>query len=158
VGWQRRSPAGVASEQAMIVLPPPYGAPIVAGSPAVADRAIVHAGQIRRMEVQERGPPITFETPRNKSSMASPIDNSSAKLEIAYPCRWPYTVIGRDETLVRAAIAEIVITLEHTVDLSRTSRTGKYCSLLLVATVDNEAHRNTIFATLREHRDITMVM
>ena len=90
--------------------------------------------------------------------MASPIDNSSVKLEIVYPCRWPYTVIGRDETLVRAAIAEIVITLEHTVDLSRTSRTGKYCSLLLVVTVDSETQRNTIFATLRGHRDITMVM
>ncbi|MGO9114611.1 MAG: DUF493 family protein [Thermoguttaceae bacterium] len=41
---------------------------------------------------------------------------------------------------------------------SRTSGAGRYCSLLLVVTVENEDHRNAIFRALQEHRHIRMVL
>jgi putative lipoic acid-binding regulatory protein len=78
--------------------------------------------------------------------------------EIAYPCRWEYKAIGSDREMMETAILEIVEDLDYTLDFSNASRTGKYCSLLLVVTVDSEEHRNSIFQALRAHPDIRMVL
>ena len=85
-------------------------------------------------------------------------DNLDGKPEILYPCRWQYKMIGPSEELMRAAIVEIVADLDHSLSLSRSSRGGKYCSMLLAITVASEAQRNEIFAALRNHRSITMVL
>jgi putative lipoic acid-binding regulatory protein len=77
---------------------------------------------------------------------------------IEYPCSWEYKAIGWDETSMREAIAEILAQREHDLSFSRTSSAGRYCSLLLVVTVDNEDHRNAIFRALQEHRHIRMVV
>jgi hypothetical protein len=77
---------------------------------------------------------------------------------IEYPCRWEYKAIGWDEALVREAVAEIMALREHEVSFSRNSRTGRYCSLLLVVTVESEDHRNAIFTALKQHRHIRMVL
>jgi putative lipoic acid-binding regulatory protein len=78
--------------------------------------------------------------------------------DVSYPCRWRYQIVGADETRLREAIALAVASHEHTVTFSRSSRTGKYCSLHLELTVADEAHRNGIFEALREHRDVRMVL
>ena len=49
---------------------------------------------------------------------------------------------------MREAIVEIMADREHDVSFSRTSRTGRYCSLLLVVMVESEDHRNAIFTGL----------
>ncbi len=85
-----------------------------------------------------------------------PFENE--KLSIVYPCAWQYKVIGRDQFLMRAAIGEILADLEYALELSNTSRTGKYCSLLLTLVVASEEHRNAIFAALTNHRDVTIVL
>ena len=77
---------------------------------------------------------------------------------IEYPCRWEYKAIGWDEVAMRAAIIEIMADREHDVSFSRASRTGRYCSLLLVVMVESEDHRNAIFKALQEHRHIRMVL
>ena len=78
-------------------------------------------------------------------------DLSTGKPEIVYPCRWEYKTIGADEDEMRAAIAEIVVYLDHSLSSSNTSRTGRYCSLLLAVTVRSESHRNEF---LRPSRNI----
>jgi len=78
--------------------------------------------------------------------------------DVSYPCRWRYQIVGPDETRLREAIAGAVAGQEHTVTFSRNSRTGRYCSLHLELPVTDEAHRNGIFAALREHRDVSMVL
>ena len=88
--------------------------------------------------------------------MSSAFDDG--RLEIVYPCRWEYKTIGSDRELMEAAIVEIVENLDYTLDFSNHSRTGKYCSLVLVVTVDSEEHRNSIFQALRAHRHIRMVL
>lgn len=85
-------------------------------------------------------------------------ENIEGKPLLAYPCRWQYTAIGLDEDLVRAAIAEIVADLDHSLHLSNVSRHGKYCSLILAVTVTSEEQRNDILVALRGHRDIRMVL
>ena len=54
--------------------------------------------------------------------------------EIEYPCRWEYKTIGRSEVLMRQAVGRIMAAeeLEFSLELSNTSRTGKYCSLAIV--------------------------
>lgn len=80
------------------------------------------------------------------------------KLELDYPCRWDYTVIGRDEPKMRDAIAEIVGDSEHTLRPSNTSRTGKYTSLALQVVVADDQMRIEIFHALRGHDDVMMVL
>jgi putative lipoic acid-binding regulatory protein len=88
--------------------------------------------------------------------MSSAFDD--ARPEIVYPCRWEYKTIGPDRELMEAAVTKIVADLDYTLDFSNHSRTGKYCSLVLVVTVDSEEHRNSIFQALRSHRHIRMVL
>lgn len=90
--------------------------------------------------------------------MSPGFDKLEGKPLIVYPCRWEYKVIGLSEDSMRAAIAEIVAGLEHTLTFSNASREGKYCSLLLAVTVASEEHRNEIFAALQNHPDIRMVL
>ena len=85
-------------------------------------------------------------------------DFDDEKLRIAYPCPWEYKVVGRDQFLMRSAIGEILADLEYGLELSNTSRTGKFCSLLLTLVVESEEHRNAIFTALTNHRDITIVL
>jgi putative lipoic acid-binding regulatory protein len=80
------------------------------------------------------------------------------KPSIAYPCTWQYKVIGHDQFRMQTAIGEILAELEYTLELSNTSRTGKYCSLLLTLVVASEEHRDAIFAAISGHRDVRVVL
>jgi putative lipoic acid-binding regulatory protein len=77
---------------------------------------------------------------------------------IQYPCRWEYKIIGRDEILMRSAIAEIMADRDHELSFSRSSSGEAYCSLLLALTVDSEDLRNEIFAALQQHEHVRMVL
>jgi uncharacterized protein len=77
---------------------------------------------------------------------------------IEYPCPWEYKAIGWNEDLMREAIAEIMADRRHEISFSRTSSGGRYCSMLLVVTVENEEHRDGIFKALQDHRHIRMVL
>ncbi len=77
---------------------------------------------------------------------------------IEYPCQWEYKAIGWEEVALREAVAEVMAEREHSLSFSRTSSAGRYCSLLLVVTVESEDHRNTIFSALKEHRHVRMVI
>ncbi len=77
---------------------------------------------------------------------------------VEYPCPWEYKAIGWDENSMREAIAEVMAGRQHDVSFSRTSSAGRYCSLLLVVTVESEDHRNAIFTALQGHRHIRMVL
>ena len=78
--------------------------------------------------------------------------------EIEYPALWSYQVIGTDEGLVRRAVGEVVLERAHTLKLTKTSRTGKYCSLLLEVTVVDEAERLALFEALAAHADVRIVL
>ena len=82
------------------------------------------------------------------------------RLEIEYPCRWEYKPIGRSEELMRQAVGRIMAGEEpsYSVELSNSSRTGKYCSLLIGVLVASEDHRNRIFAALNAEREIMIVL
>lgn len=80
------------------------------------------------------------------------------KLDLEYPCRWPYTVIGEDEFHMRVAVGEVCGDLEHTMELSNRSRTGRYCSLKVEVIVHSDEQRTGLFHTLLQREEIRYVV
>ena len=79
-------------------------------------------------------------------------------LDLEYPCRWIYKVIGPDKAEMEKAIGEIVRECACTITPSNTSRTGKYHCLNLEMVVVNEGHRTGVYDQLREHPAIKIVL
>ena len=85
---------------------------------------------------------------------------------VEYPCLWGYKVIGPDEEAMRAAVKKCLeeCLRDNTGDRgfelgqSRTSKGGKYVSLSLNLTVQDEAERNAVFAALSGRPEILMVI
>ncbi len=78
------------------------------------------------------------------------------KLELNYPCRWTYKVIGSIKEDLRQAVKDVVGDLDHT--FSNNSKTGRYLSLKLELTVRDEAQRVGIYRALSRHRAIKIVL
>ena len=78
--------------------------------------------------------------------------------DIEYPCRWEYTIIGRSRLQIRGAVEAAVPRVDFDLVESHVSRGGKYCSMALLIEVEDQAERDRIFMTLREHPDVVMVI
>jgi putative lipoic acid-binding regulatory protein len=77
---------------------------------------------------------------------------------IEYPCTWTYQVIGLDEQRLRAAVAEVIGDVPHTLNCGNVSKGGKYLSLGLEMRVEDETHRLRIFQRLAAHPSIRFVI
>ncbi len=87
--------------------------------------------------------------------------------EITYPTKWSYRIVGKSETEMRQTISQILHdynnqnknpTPHHTIKTANQSTTGKYLSLNLEITVQNENHRIQIFNALSNHPHIRYVL
>ena len=85
-------------------------------------------------------------------------DRPGRKPDLHYPCAWGYKVIGSDAERLRAAIAEVIQELPHTVQISNKSLTGKYICLELELIVPDEECRLGIYDRLRRHPAIKIVL
>ena len=81
-----------------------------------------------------------------------------SKPAIHYPCEWSFKVIGPDKQLVRSAAEGVMAQREYLLHYSRGSKTGKYHSWNIDLVVKDEDDRNQIFADLKSHTAITMVI
>lgn len=79
-------------------------------------------------------------------------------LKINYPCEWEFRIIGTDEGLLKAAVAEILVDKKYDLSFSNQSRGGKYISLALKTFVESEEARNNIYIALRKHTGIKSVL
>jgi putative lipoic acid-binding regulatory protein len=79
-------------------------------------------------------------------------------LNLTYPCRWDYHVIGEDEHRLRVAVAGIVGNVEYVLSLANRSKRGRYLSLHLTLVVSDEEHRLRLFDELRKHTDVRYVL
>ncbi len=77
---------------------------------------------------------------------------------IEYPCQWSYRIIGRDEDLMRCAVAECMKEVKYQLKTSNSSRSGKYVSLNLETVVLNEDVRNRIYVDLKNMTCVKMVL
>ncbi|RMH61494.1 MAG: DUF493 domain-containing protein [Calditrichaeota bacterium] len=76
---------------------------------------------------------------------------------IEYPTEWKYSVIGYDYERVRRAVEEVVPG-EFSLKFSNMSSQGTYQSFLLVVTVESEEMRESLFYSLKRHKDIFHVL
>ena len=67
------------------------------------------------------------------------------KVEIDYPCRWLYKVIGSNETAMKQAIMGVVEGHDCSIALSNSSSGGKYLCFNVEVMVEDENSRNTLF-------------
>ncbi len=87
--------------------------------------------------------------------MIDRIDKSEENID--YPCEWIYKVIGRDRESVHNAIVSIIQDNEFRINISNTSKTGKYLSFDVTVMVSDEVYRNKIYQALKGHDDIKFV-
>jgi len=80
------------------------------------------------------------------------------KVRIIYPCQWLYKVIGVDQEQLRRVLLEIARDSVCTISSSYSSRGLKYHCLNLEVTVQSEEQRNAIFAALKAHPQVKMVL
>ncbi|MEM7309174.1 MAG: DUF493 domain-containing protein [Planctomycetota bacterium] len=81
-----------------------------------------------------------------------------SELDLSYPCRWDYKVIGRDEQRIRAAVAEVLGSEPHELEASNRSAGGRYLSFRVSVELRDDAQRTRIFAGLRDHADVVYVL
>jgi len=86
------------------------------------------------------------------------VDLSKEKLELNYPCNWKYKVIGKNESLIKNAVREILAEREYKMKISNTSKKGNFKSFNLELLVHNEDDRKTLYDILGKHSDIKMVL
>ncbi|RAX57523.1 hypothetical protein CCZ01_05950 [Helicobacter monodelphidis] len=79
------------------------------------------------------------------------------KLQLEYPCKWSYKIIGSDKQKMEEAVFEI---LESNYELipSRASLTGKYYSIEINTEVKSEEERYRIFFKLKDCEHIRFVL
>ena len=80
------------------------------------------------------------------------------KPDIEYPCEWEYRVIGTDQQALIAAIEQVCASKNPVINLSNVSSKGKYVSMNVTVTVEDEAIRNDIFNQLQQNEAVKMVI
>ena len=78
--------------------------------------------------------------------------------EIDYPCSWTWQIIGQGEALLRGHIEATLLGLEHELEVTRTSATGRYTSIRVTLTVADEAMRLKLGAALPQHPAVRVVL
>lgn len=85
-------------------------------------------------------------------------ENSGCKPEIHYPCQWQYRVIGEDRAAMHEAITSWVAASACTITEGNISSGGRYLSLSLEVTVNDDAERHQLYQLLAGHPAIRMVL
>jgi hypothetical protein len=77
---------------------------------------------------------------------------------IEYPCLWAYRVIGREREGGREAVEAILGDREFLLTYARASSKGNYHSWHVELVVSAEEERDTLFALLKGHPAVMMVI
>jgi hypothetical protein len=85
-------------------------------------------------------------------------DDEKQKVQLSYPCRWVYKIIGPDADEMKRAAAEIIRDSKYKLSLSRSSATAKYHCLNVELSVESEAQRMALYEALKAHRAVKLVL
>lgn len=83
---------------------------------------------------------------------------SMEKPTIAYPCIWPYKIVGEDGKQIANSIAVLFKTREFRFSESNQSKTGKYISFDFLIEVKNEQERYKIFDILKDIPTVKIIL
>ena len=82
----------------------------------------------------------------------------TCKVQLDYPCKWLYKVIGMDRERLHRAIMDTISSKPCKISISNTSSSGKYICLNLEITVADEDDRNAIYLDLKAHPHVKIVL
>ncbi|MDR1727043.1 MAG: DUF493 domain-containing protein [Acidobacteriota bacterium] len=82
----------------------------------------------------------------------------AAKLDIKYPCRWQYRLIGEDRAAMAAAVGEAVDLARCGLADGKTSSGGRYRTLVLDVPVADEAERLRLYRYFSSHPAVRVVL
>jgi putative lipoic acid-binding regulatory protein len=86
------------------------------------------------------------------------MNSDSEQLNIEYPCKWQYKIIGKSVEDMISAVEDIVVDLEYDITPSNISSNEKYYSLNLQVMVPSEIIRNIIYQKLTQQEAIKFVL
>jgi len=86
------------------------------------------------------------------------LNEITERLEIDYPTRWLYKVIGANKAAVTQAILEIIDADDATLEVSNTSSRGRYVSINVTVEVHSDRQRTDIYESLRGHPHVKIVL
>lgn len=79
------------------------------------------------------------------------------KPQIDYPTQWEYRIIGKDKKELEE-IVKSIFPSSYTLKDGNTSHGGKFVSIVVSTEVVSEEERNELFAKLKNHPHISMVL
>ena len=79
------------------------------------------------------------------------------KPQIDYPTIWEYRIIGNDKKELEEIVKEI-FPKGYSLKDGQVSSGGKFVSIVVSAEVINEEQRNSFFAKLKKHPQVSMVL
>ena len=80
------------------------------------------------------------------------------RAEIDYPCVWQYKVIGTNRQVMEVAVAKELGDRPYSLSISKKSGAGKYLSMNLETTVDNDEQRQSLYRALAMHPAVKTVL
>lgn len=81
----------------------------------------------------------------------------NGKPQIDYPTQWEYRIIGKDKKELEEIVKEIFPQGYELKD-GQASSGGKFVSIVVTAEVASEEQRNELFAKLKNHPQVSMVL
>ena len=84
--------------------------------------------------------------------------SNSCKPEIQYPCRWQFRLIGESREAILNAIQASVDIAACKIPEGNASSHGRYLSLNLELTVNDEAERLRLYQVFSKHPAIRIVL
>ena len=85
-------------------------------------------------------------------------ESSEGRPQLDYPCEWGYRVIAGQESHIRLAIRQAFGGHPVKVGELRRSAGGRWCSVSVDTTVENEEQRHAFFDRLRQCAGIRLVL
>ena len=85
-------------------------------------------------------------------------NNSGCKPEIQYPCRWQYRLIGEERTAIIAAVSAVTDITVCVISEGNVSSGGRYLSLSVEMTVNDEAERLRLYQRFAADPAIRVVL
>ena len=84
--------------------------------------------------------------------------SNDQKPQIDYPTRWSYRIVGTSEAAIREHVAACLADKPHELAVGRHSSGGRYVSMHLTLTVDDEAERLAVFEQMSQHDTVRFVL
>ena len=85
-------------------------------------------------------------------------DSEQPKLELDYPCRWEYRVIGAEESRIRSAIAEILGDRPYDARTGRRSEGGKWITVVVDLEVHDDEDRTSTYRRLLAQPAVRVIL